>query len=174
MSAWIQLSKLAHAYPVCQRHSSPTELGYFDIACRRSKTCCTDSLKLGYFLFACSRQLFSLHLPVSCHFKEILSPLMSKNFLSSISVIKRSWRAISIDYPLHQKFYCFLPNWVILVILLLKSILILETGLLWSRLPQARKPICRRFGSLATLHAYHLSLKAPLWEGGVLTLTGYT
>ena len=113
--------------------------------------------KIGlFFILLPAAALFSSNLPVSCQFNEFLSLFNVRElFFSSISGIKTSWRAINIDYPLHvevNNLIVFPPNWVILIILLLKSTHIWEIehinyliklGLLWSRLPWAKKPICR-------------------------------
>ena len=119
--------------------------------------------KIGlHFIRLPAAALFSSNLPVFCQFREFLSLFQCpRTFFSSISGIKTSWRTINIDCLLHVEVNNLIvspPNWVIKIILQLKSTQNLENwaynymikiGLLWSRLPWAKKPICSEV--LATL-----------------------
>ena len=79
--------------------------------------------------------LFSSNLSVSCQFREFLSPFNvqehSIHQFQGLRVLKTSWRAINIDYPLHAEVNCLIdipPNWVILSFSLLKNTQIWEIG----------------------------------------------
>ena len=92
---------------------------------------CTSNLKFCSFSCLPMTALFSLNF--SLRFLSIQKRFEPEQpqwtILSSISGIKPSWRTINIDYPPHLKvgnlippnFPVFPPNWVILVISLLKS-----------------------------------------------------
>ena len=74
--------------------------------------------KIGLlFIWLPVAALFSSNIPISCQFREILQPFQCPTiFFSSISRIKRSWRAVYIDYPIHvegNNLIVFLPNCVV-------------------------------------------------------------
>ena len=93
-----------------------------------------------FHLYDCSSFFLEI-LQVSCQFRKFLNLFNSQEhfFFPSISGIRTSWRAINIDISTsHGKqksffffvLFCFVfwPNWVILIILLLKSTQIWEIG----------------------------------------------
>ena len=117
----------------CQRRDLPAKLGYLKTACRRSKSCWAASLKLGYFSSEYLRQLFfPSNLPVSCQFREFLSLFnVQEHSFHHFQGLRRSRRAVNMHYPLHAEvnnLIVFPPNWVILIILQLKSTQIWEVG----------------------------------------------
>ena len=116
----------------CQRRGLPAQLGYFEILCRGSKNCWAGGLKLGYFSFVCPRQLFFFKFASFLSIQRVFEPLQCpRTFFSSISGITTSYRAINIDNPLLAEvnnLIVFPPNWVISVILRLKSTQIWEIG----------------------------------------------
>ena len=167
----------------CQRHGLPTELGYFEIACRGSKNCCwACSLKLGYFLPSTCGSSFYFKFASFLSIQRVVEPSQCpRTLFSSISRIKTSWRAINIDYLLHgevnnliifqfnyfstqlRDFDYFtagknqnLGNWVYNYLI--------KIGLLWSRLPLTKKSICSglvpgcKFDCIAEQNAPHFRL----------------
>ena len=120
-------------YQCCQRNGLPAKMGYFEIACRGSKDCWEGGLKLGYFSSVCPWQLlFSSKFASFLSFQRVFEPFQClRTFFSSISGIKMSWGAIIIDYPLYAEvnnLIVFQPNWVIFIILRLRSTQIWEIG----------------------------------------------
>ena len=82
---------------------------------------CLPRALLFFFKFASFLSIQRAFEPFQC----------SRTFFSSISGIETSWRAISIDYQLQvevNSLIVFPPNWVILIILWLKSTQIWESG----------------------------------------------
>ena len=99
-------------------------LRYFEITCHRSKNCCPHSLKSGnlYICLPAEALLFKYVSFLSIY--RDFEPFQCWRTFSSISGITTSWRAINNDYPVHAQvdnLIVFPPNWVFLVILLLKS-----------------------------------------------------
>ena len=140
----------------CQRRGLPAQLGYFEILCRGSKNCWAGGLKLGYFSFICPRQLFFLQI---CQFpvnsESFWASSMSKNILfinfRDWDVLKNNQYRLSTSRGSQQS-NCFsaqlgdfgyfpaekhpnLGNWV--------YDYLIKIGLLWSHLPQVKKPIYR-------------------------------
>ena len=134
------------------------------------KKCWVGDIKLGYlssiyarqflFCFCFCFQICQLILS-NLLIQRVLEPLLCLGtFFSSTLGFKMSWRAMKHQYPLTA---CtiwgwlfarssLLIGWVIFIILQLKKHknlrnwacnYLIKIGLLWSRLPQAKKPICR-------------------------------
>ena len=125
----------------------PAQLGYFDVLCCRSKNCWAGGLKLGYFSFTCSRQLFiSSNLPVSCQFRESwdfqehsFHQFQSNQYRLSTSRGSQQSNCSSTQlgdfgYFTAEK-HPNLGNWA--------YDYLIKIGLLWSHFPWVKKPIYR-------------------------------
>ena len=99
--------------------------------------------------------LFLQILSISCQFREFLSPFdvqeHSIHQFQGLRVLKTLWRGINIDYLLHaaiNSLIVFPLNWVILTAEKRPNlgnwlyIFFIKIGLLWSPVPQVKKPIC--------------------------------
>ena len=120
----------------CQCRGLPAQLGYFEITYHGSKNCWVGGLKLGYFSSFNPRQLFFLQIcQFSINSESLVLSLFNvqehcfHQFRARIQGLRRPGeQSISIIH-LHvevNNVIVFPPNWVILIILGLKSTQIWE------------------------------------------------
>ena len=125
---------------VLPTHRLPTKLGFFEFTCHGSKNCWAGDLKFGYFSSVCPQKLFFFKFVNFLSIQSAFEPFQWPRTFLSISRIKTSWRAITIDFPLHAEVndpnvFCPIESfWKLGVWLLDKN---------WTTLiSQQKKPIC--------------------------------